>query len=198
MFLCLLVPNDDKVNRIKRAISPNEREKTITGNTREMDLAKLRKMPKKESIAQEDTSKIENNVPSMGLKHDVSDVKTTTTDINGYPTKEGKITHHNELSTKENIDENIDKNESLSLFMPGDLVSHVFTNSATNTPSIPYALCELWDFAGQKEFYATHQAFLTSNAVYLVVADMKDDISKQGISQYFADFKDVGGMLDTL
>lgn len=194
--MCLPVPNDDKVNRIIRALSPNERSKASTGNTREKDLAKLGKIPQKDSIAQEDTSKIENNVPSMGLKQDVSNVKTTTTDINGYPTKEGKIMHHNELSTKENLDENIDNNESLSLVMPRDLVSHVFTNSATNTPSIPYALCELWDFAGQKEFYATHQAFLTSNAVYLVVADMKDDISKQGISQYFADFQDVGGMLD--
>ncbi|XP_052097366.1 probable serine/threonine-protein kinase roco8 [Mytilus californianus] len=49
---------------------------------------------------------------------------------------------------------------------------------------------------GQKEFYATHQAFLTSSAVYLVVADMKDDISKQGLSQYFADFQHIGEYVD--
>ncbi|XP_076085429.1 uncharacterized protein LOC143056232 [Mytilus galloprovincialis] len=190
------VPNDDKVNRIKRALSPNERANITTGNDREMDLAKIRKMQKKDSSTQDDTSKIENTVPSMGLKHDVLDETTTTTDINEYPTKEGKIRHHNELFTKAYIEENIDNNASLSLVMPGDLVLHVFTNSATNTPLIPYALCELWDFAGQKEFYATHQAFLTSNAVYLVVADMNEDISKQGISQYFAEFQDVGEYVD--
>ncbi|CAC5379494.1 unnamed protein product [Mytilus coruscus] len=190
------VTDDDKVNRIKRALSPNERAKITAENNREMDLAKLRKMQKNDSSAQDETSKIEKNVPSMELKHDVSNEKTTTTDINEIPTKEGNETHHNELSTKENLDENIDNNESLALVMPGDLVSHVFTNSATNTPSKPHALCELWDFAGQKEFYATHQAFLTSNAVYLVVADINEDISKQGISQYFADFQDVGEYVD--
>ncbi|CAG2232255.1 unnamed protein product [Mytilus edulis] len=76
--------------------------------------------------------------------------------------------------------------------MPEDLTSHVFSKSTVNTPSNLYALCELWDFAGQREFYATHQAFLTSSAVYLVVADMKDDIRKPELSQCFADFQHVG------
>ncbi|CAG2223186.1 unnamed protein product [Mytilus edulis] len=80
--------------------------------------------------------------------------------------------------------------------MPADLMSNVFSKSTENTPSNLYALCELWDFAGQKEFYATHQAFLTSSAVYLVVADMKDDISKQGLSQCFADFQNIGEYVD--
>ncbi|CAC5370508.1 unnamed protein product [Mytilus coruscus] len=39
-----------------------------------------------------------------------------------------------------------------------------------------FADCEFWDFAGQKEFYATHQTFLSTNAIYLLVAD---------ISKYF-------------
>ncbi|CAG2203601.1 unnamed protein product [Mytilus edulis] len=43
-----------------------------------------------------------------------------------------------------------------------------------------------------KDFYATHQAFLTSCAVYLVVADMNDDINKQELSQCFADFEKIG------
>lgn len=60
-------------------------------------------------------------------------------------------------------------------------------------PSGDYALCGLWDFAGQKEFYATHQVFLTSCAVYLLVVDIDDDV-KQSTNQYFSDLKDVGGM----
>ncbi|XP_052082642.1 uncharacterized protein LOC127720206 isoform X2 [Mytilus californianus] len=58
-----------------------------------------------------------------------------------------------------------------------NLISDVFaTISTSNSLSYNYALCGLWDFAGQKEFYCTHQAFLTSSAIYLVVADMKTDI----------------------
>ncbi|XP_063418386.1 uncharacterized protein LOC134701177 [Mytilus trossulus] len=80
--------------------------------------------------------------------------------------------------------------------MPDDLMSNVFYKSTIDNPSNLFALCELWDFAGQKEFYATHQAFLTSCAVYIVVADMKDDISKQSLSQCFDDFKNIGEYVD--
>ncbi|XP_052073785.1 uncharacterized protein LOC127711717 isoform X1 [Mytilus californianus] len=40
-----------------------------------------------------------------------------------------------------------------------------------------YADCGLWDFAGQKEFYATHQAFITSNSIFLLVADISQDVN---------------------
>ncbi|XP_052075374.1 probable serine/threonine-protein kinase roco6 [Mytilus californianus] len=33
------------------------------------------------------------------------------------------------------------------------------------------AFCWLWDFAGQKDFYATHQVFMSKCAVYLLVTD---------------------------
>lgn len=36
--------------------------------------------------------------------------------------------------------------------------------------------CGIWDFAGQKEYYATHQTFLTTDAIYVIVADMTDDL----------------------
>lgn len=86
-----------------------------------------------------------------------------------------------------------DENPS-SLIMPDDLVSNVFSKmSNSNDPSNLHALCGLWDFAGQREFYATHQAFLTKNAVYLVVANMEEDICKQDVKQCFADFPDIGG-----
>ncbi|CAG2225272.1 unnamed protein product [Mytilus edulis] len=64
---------------------------------------------------------------------------------------------------------------SKQLIMPSDLKSSaLFTaTSISKRPSTNYARCGLWDFAGQKEFYCTHQAFLTSSAIYLVVADMK-------------------------
>lgn len=33
------------------------------------------------------------------------------------------------------------------------------------------ASCWLWDFAGQKDYFATHQVFLSQHAVYLLVTD---------------------------
>ncbi|CAC5398288.1 unnamed protein product [Mytilus coruscus] len=33
------------------------------------------------------------------------------------------------------------------------------------------AFCWLWDFAGQRDFYATHQVFLSKHAVFLLVTD---------------------------
>ncbi|CAC5404652.1 unnamed protein product [Mytilus coruscus] len=88
-------------------------------------------------------------------------------------------------------------NKSYSLVMPSDLMARVFsTTSASNIPSNNYALCGIWDFAGQKDFYATHQAFLTNSAIYLVVADMDDDIVKQDVKQFNADFQHVGEYVD--
>lgn len=37
--------------------------------------------------------------------------------------------------------------------------------------------CGIWDFAGQKEYYPTHQTFLTPHAIYLLVADITDDLT---------------------
>ncbi|VDI57301.1 Hypothetical predicted protein [Mytilus galloprovincialis] len=36
--------------------------------------------------------------------------------------------------------------------------------------------CGIWDFAGKKDYYATHQTFFTPHAIYLIVADITDDI----------------------
>ncbi|CAC5381003.1 unnamed protein product [Mytilus coruscus] len=42
-------------------------------------------------------------------------------------------------------------------------------------PNDQYADCGFWNFAGQKEFYATHQTFLSRNAIYLLVVDVSED-----------------------
>ncbi|KAL3887731.1 hypothetical protein ACJMK2_000124 [Sinanodonta woodiana] len=40
-----------------------------------------------------------------------------------------------------------------------------------------YAALSIWDFAGQYTFYTTHQAFLTSRAIYLLVIDLSQQIT---------------------
>ncbi|VDI59317.1 Hypothetical predicted protein [Mytilus galloprovincialis] len=60
-----------------------------------------------------------------------------------------------------------------------------------------YADCGLWDFAGQKEFYATHQAFITSNCIFLLVADISKDVNTSaGTSMSQRGFDSIGGYID--
>ncbi|KAL3887692.1 hypothetical protein ACJMK2_000086 [Sinanodonta woodiana] len=40
-----------------------------------------------------------------------------------------------------------------------------------------YAALSIWDFAGQYAFYTTHQTFLTSRAIYLLVIDLSQHVN---------------------
>lgn len=52
--------------------------------------------------------------------------------------------------------------------------------------------CGFWDFAGQKEYYATHQTFFTPHAIYLLVADIGDDIKD---TKHETNFSSIGGKI---
>lgn len=52
--------------------------------------------------------------------------------------------------------------------------------------------CGLWDFAGEKEYYVTHQTFLTQNAIYLIVADLTEDIVTRKMEKDL-NYKGIGG-----
>lgn len=133
-----------------------------------------------------ETSEFKSNEFLPVIKNDKDTTGTTISSNIAYETDNAYDTIPD---TKNTMNE-----EKSSLIMPLDLFSRVFhTTSTSKMRTNLYAPCGLWDFAGQKEFYATHQAFLTSTAIYLVVADIADDISKQGVKQYFADFQDIGG-----
>ncbi|CAG2255515.1 unnamed protein product [Mytilus edulis] len=115
---------------------------------------------------------------------DTKNKKETSVEIN-------MMVNESEVNVKDNKYENITNTDTdstnsenednvSSLEMPQDLMSQIFASTSTSSiPSNDYALCGLWDFAGQKDFYATHQVFLTSSAIYLVVADMETDIWKE-------------------
>ncbi|CAC5380231.1 unnamed protein product [Mytilus coruscus] len=198
---------DDKFGRIKRAIITEEKTTmdVTEGTNRKIDPTESMQSGKREGNAEDNRSINDSHDTSEDIAPndcaEATDVKHTQVDEktdSSISTIDKMSTYKNDIKTetKINLDESNDMNQSSSLVMPEDLMSNVFSKSTVNTPSNLYALCELWDFAGQKEFYATHQAFLTSSAVYLVVADMKDDISKQGMSQYFADFQHIGEYVD--
>ncbi|XP_071147416.1 uncharacterized protein [Mytilus edulis] len=198
--------DDDKVSRIKRALDPNAK-KRVTQNM-QVDENNLKRSDDDEMSTHQkytsdtkdslDKSDYKNESTILAMSEDLTIDSKVNLDQNGDTNESSSLVMPEDFTSdvKSNQDNNEEKKESSSLVMPDDLVSNVFSKTADNTLSNLYALCELWDFAGQKEFYATHQAFLTSSAVYLVVADMKDDISKQGLSQCFADFQHIGEYVD--
>lgn len=53
--------------------------------------------------------------------------------------------------------------------------------------------CGIWDFAGQKDYYATHQTFFTPYAIYLLVADIEVDVNL--ITHNEDDCKCIGGKI---
>lgn len=50
--------------------------------------------------------------------------------------------------------------------------------------------CGIWDFAGQKDYYATHQTFFTPHAIYILVTDIEDEI---GDTKHDQSFDSIGG-----
>ncbi|CAG2205293.1 unnamed protein product [Mytilus edulis] len=72
-------------------------------------------------------------------------------------------------------DENI--NEMTSTIMKS------YLKSTTEEQNDMLAFCWLWDFAGQKDFYATHQVFMSKCAVYLLVTDSLEfsTVENQGL-----------------
>lgn len=49
-------------------------------------------------------------------------------------------------------------------------------NKQDNMTSADLVECGIWDFAGQRDYYATHQTFFTPHAIYVLVADITEDI----------------------
>ncbi|VDI82033.1 Hypothetical predicted protein [Mytilus galloprovincialis] len=69
-------------------------------------------------------------------------------------------------------------------------------DSAKDMDDEEYASLSFWDFAGDREFYTTHQTFLSEEAVYLVVTKLneKDDVTKETLKFWFDSIHFYGSM----
>ncbi|OPL21049.1 hypothetical protein AM593_08187, partial [Mytilus galloprovincialis] len=69
-------------------------------------------------------------------------------------------------------------------------------DSAKDMDDMEYASLSFWDFAGDREFYTTHQTFLSEEAVYLVVTKLneKDDVTKETLKFWFDSIHFYGSM----
>ncbi|CAG2216262.1 unnamed protein product [Mytilus edulis] len=114
--------------------------------------------------------------------------------------KENAAEHYQHKRKPENNDVNLRKETSVSIAVhaenPSDVISEkddltakmtdekmndiiwkakAKTEKEKNT-SEDLIECGIWDFAGQRDYYASHQTFFTPHAIYLLVADISEDI----------------------
>ena len=86
-----------------------------------------------------------------------------------------------------------DKEFALKSEKRAELCDTLYDVMNVELPKECFADCTVWDFAGQKEFYATHQTFLTNSAIYLLTADLSKELSSQRLTKmYDVDFGKVG------
>lgn len=110
--------------------------------------------------------------------------KESTVNLTGEKEKTEKYSKsHKSFEVTEEM-----KNKMIENF--DQILLEVKKNDKTSSEDL--VQCGLWDFAGQKDYYVTHQTFLTSNAIYLIVTDLKEDIKTRTQDEDF-NYIGIGG-----
>lgn len=112
--------------------------------------------------------------------------KIRTNEGNTEQNKE--VTAGAHLPKQFNTDESVDNKETDQLYMLSKVLQ-----SESNKENVECAECDFWDFAGQKDFYATHQTFLTMNAIYLLTIDLSSFETAQPVQKEGGKLDDIGG-----
>lgn len=99
---------------------------------------------------------------------------TETIDSSVVSLVSNQITHHMIETTNENMDDILFEAQFQRERMASDGLVQ----------------CGIWDFAGQKDYYATHQTFFTPHAIYILVTDIEDEI---GDTKHDQSFDSIGG-----
>ncbi|XP_071177906.1 uncharacterized protein [Mytilus edulis] len=106
------------------------------------------------------------NTPAV-IYHKRDDNKLDVTDTMNYDTDKPMTSTSANRNSYQITEAVIDKMDEIISYVKKE------KDSMTNQGLIE---CGIWDFAGEKEYYATHQTFLTPHAIYLLVADIRDDL----------------------
>lgn len=181
----------------------NEVETIISGT---IDHSEPEPKPKPEPEPEPGTATVKTPYAELAEKRQISRLETISTfedeniekfeiiDEKDNDMKDTINDSTNNTTTTHTLKVNVSKHRSSSLDMPSGLLSNVFASTPNSYNSLNhFASCGLWDFAGQKEFYATHQAFLTSRAIYVLVAEFMEDIRTDVEKKYFEDMQHSGG-----
>lgn len=112
-----------------------------------------------------------------------------TNDGNNEQTTDVKMKPLHVLHPKQmHMDKLIEKNKSDQFYLLSNILQSECIQENTEC-----AECDFWDFAGQKEFYATHQTFLTMNAIYLLTIDLSSFETDQPVQQKGGKLDNIGG-----
>lgn len=164
-------------------------------------LQNSKNMPKNQSKETSfETKTLETNEGAQTLKNEVQYTKSTYDPVAALyaNSDENKLYMRDTKEKPENNDFNLSKETSVSIAVPADNPNDVIsekddltakmtvekmndiiweakTEKEKNT-SEALIECGIWDFAGQRDYYASHQTFFTPHAIYLLVADISEDI----------------------
>lgn len=118
----------------------------------------------------------------------LANVKINESNLNQETVKTNQIEELEDIQIKRNEVENVtgpENDENIVQMVSSVMESCLHLNADESHDKL--ALCALWDFAGQKDFYATHQVFLSKCAVFLLVTD---SLESSYADQLWIDFKD--------
>lgn len=96
--------------------------------------------------------------------------------------------------------ENLNKSDQITAAISENMddILYYVKNKKHKMTSEGLVECGIWDFAGQKDYYATHQTFFTPDAIYLLVVDITDDIEAVQHSKQFTNDSSGGKTLYTI
>ncbi|CAG2188851.1 unnamed protein product [Mytilus edulis] len=101
-----------------------------------------------------------------------------------------RISHKAEkLISHVTADETEKQQSNLSVDQANEEIKEMLNSEVDFNDKNEYATLLLWDFAGDKEFYHTHQTFLSPDSIYVVVTNLNEADNKeaQGIFRLWMD-----------
>ena len=114
-------------------------------------------------------------------------------DINQANDTDVQFTNESVESSAESVQPHEDKDIALKSERHVELLDILSGAMNVELSEELLADCSIWDFAGQKDFYATHQAFLTNSAIYLLTADLSKELSSEKQkTRYDEEFDKIG------
>ncbi|CAG2184693.1 unnamed protein product [Mytilus edulis] len=161
------VPKGEYQNRVKTEKKKNHEESDETNVTKLIPAAPKNKSEKSNAIVEDRFSSIEENpsISKIPIENQMRKFEQKPDHSILSPQNQNPINSDEEDNITGETNEKMDK----ILLRAKNKKEEMTLNGLVESG--------IWDFAGQKDYYATHQTFFTPHAIYLLVADIEDDIT---------------------
>ena len=185
-----VIDETDIPSKEEHSSSSNDNLAQNSTDTKEAEEADQRGLAAAESNIKDKTTKSivpQSTTENNGGQNDDSKVLPSTSgDISDK--KANETTEIDEPKTSESI-LNLEKDTDRKISEAHEKLLHDLKQLEISTDV--FAECRFWDFAGEKDYYATHQVFLNPYVLYLLVTNMTIDIkfASKGVCK----FDDIAG-----